>query len=185
MPWNVPSYDTDNISFGPGVLYLGPAGTTPTTDLGAITEDGITLVPTREHREIVQGNPKIPILSFDQSHGFMVRATGIEWDVDKIAKGFGAGQTTLSGSADTWAFGGNPIPHQVAIQIDHAMPQTGNTMTAYIWKAVAEGGTELPLTHDEHQFGYSWMALRATTDWAGNALGQNEQLAKIIITYAT
>ena len=29
MPYNVPTYDTDRFSFGPGVLYLGATGSTP------------------------------------------------------------------------------------------------------------------------------------------------------------
>ena len=43
MPLNLPTIDRDSISFGPGRLFLGAAGTTPTTDVGAITEDGITV----------------------------------------------------------------------------------------------------------------------------------------------
>lgn len=182
MSINVPNYTANNVSFGPGVLYIGPAGATPTTDIGAISEDGVQLIPTRESRQITQGNPKIPILSFDQAHGFQVKVTGIEWNLLALARGFGAGQTTSSGSEDTWSFGGNPFPHEVALKIDHYMAISGHTMTAHVWKAVGESGTELSFTHDEHKFGYSWMALRSTTDWAGNALSANAQLCKIVRT---
>lgn len=32
MPYNVPTYDTDKFSFGPGVLYLGATGATPSIE---------------------------------------------------------------------------------------------------------------------------------------------------------
>ena len=35
---NVPSYTADNISLGPGILYVGVVGTTPSIDVGAIAK---------------------------------------------------------------------------------------------------------------------------------------------------
>lgn len=29
MAFNVPQYATERFSFGPGILYIGPVGTTP------------------------------------------------------------------------------------------------------------------------------------------------------------
>lgn len=179
MPLNIPTYDTDNISFGPGVLYLGPAGSTPTADVGAIAEDGITITPENQTRDIFQGNPKLPIKRFSQQQGVVVEVTGIEWNFNNLAYGLGAANTTVDSGEDTLAFGGSPLPDEVAIKIEHSMAIPGHTLEAYVWKAVTNGAPTMPLTHDEHAFPLSFAALRATTNWAGVALATDEQLMLI------
>ena len=65
MPLNIPSGTTNDISFGPGVIYMDPwtaptvGGVTPTTDVGFISEDGVTVEITNETKDIMQGNPKL------------------------------------------------------------------------------------------------------------------------------
>jgi hypothetical protein len=59
------------------------------------------------------------------------------------------------------------------------MAVTGNTMNVYLWKATSDMGLNLPLGQDEHQFEYSYTALRSATDWNGNALAPRVQLLKI------
>lgn len=180
MPLNVPSYDKNDFSFGPAVVYIGTAGATPTVDVGAITEDGVSLEITRENRMITQGNPKIPIFSFAQAEGVKVTFTGIEWDITKLANALGAGVTSSSGGEDVFAFGGDPLVSELAIKMVHQMAVTGHTASIYIWKAVAEGGMTIALGQDEHQFPNSFMALRSATDWAGTTLNGKQQLMKVI-----
>lgn len=180
MPLNLPTYDENNFSFGPGLLFLGAAGSTPTVDVGAITEDGITISPENTTRDIMQGNPKMPIFTFNQQHMVMVETTGIEWNFTNLAYALGAGNTTSGGSEDTFAFGGAPLTKKVAIHVRHQMAVTGHTLNAYIWQAVSNGNPQMPLTHDEHQFALSWKAQRVATDWAGNSLATDEQLMKVV-----
>lgn len=180
MPLNLPNYTENNFSFGPGRLFLGAAGTTPTVDVGAITEDGITIQPENATKDIFQGNPKMIVHTFNQQQGVMVNATGIEWNFTNLAYALGAGNTTSSGSEDTFAFGGAPLTKKVALHVQHQMAVTGHTLNAYIWQAVSNGNPSLPLTHDEHQFALSWKAQRVATDWAGASLATDEQLMKII-----
>jgi len=179
MPLNLPSYDENNFSFGPGRLFLGAAGTTPTVDVGAITEDGITISPENATKDIMQGNPKLIVHTFNQQQGVVVEATGIEWNFTTLAYALGAGNTTSSGSEDTLVFGGEPLTHKVAIHVQHQMAVTGHTLNAYIWQAVSNGNPTLPLGHDEHQFALSWKAQRVATDWAGASLDSEAQLMKI------
>lgn len=180
MPLNLPTIDRDSISFGPARLFLGLAGTTPTTDVGAITEDGVQVEFASEMRDIMQGNPKLPELTFIQSQNVMVRVTSIEWDFDALAYALGAGNTSASGTFEAFAFGGEPCPTEVAVHVQHQMCRSGNTINVYVWRAVGEGNVTLPFTHDEHQFEYSWKALRAATDWASGGLASDEQLIQIL-----
>lgn len=180
MPLNVPTYDSNDFSFGPGVIYMGAAGSTPATEVGAITEDGVSLEVTSEKKVITQGNPKIPIFAFAQAQGAMVKFTGIEWDFDKLAKALGAGTTSSGGGSDSFLFGGDPIVTSYALWVQHQMAVTGQTLNLYVWKAFAEAGMAINFNQDEHQFPNSYVAMRSTTDWAGTTLTYRQQLFKLV-----
>ena len=105
MSFNVPSITENNFSFGPGVLKMGVAGATPSVDVGAITEDGITVTLKSGKKTIKQGNPKIGVYAFNQEVGAEVDVVGIEWNLNTLPYAIGAGNTTSSVSADTFAFG--------------------------------------------------------------------------------
>lgn len=180
MPLNTPTYDTNDFSFGPGVIFMGAAGSTPATEVGAITEDGVSLEVTSEKKVITQGNPKLPIFAFAQAQGAMVKFTGIEWDFDKMAKALGAGVTSTGAGADTFAFGGDPLVTNYALHVAHQMAVTGHTMNIYAWKVFAEAGQAINLNHDEHQFPNSYVTMRSATDWGGTALDYKQQLFKLV-----
>ncbi len=180
MPFNLPTVTTNDISFGPGRLFLGPVGSTPTTDVGAITEDGVTVEFASEQRDIMQGNPKLIELTFIQQQSVMVRVTSIEWNFDSLTYALGAGNTSSSGTFEAFAFGGEPCVTEVVLHVQHQMCQSGNTINVYVWRAVGEGNVSLPFTHDEHQFEYGFKALRASTDWASAGLAADEQLIQIL-----
>ena len=179
MPYNVPTVTTNDISFGPAVLFLGAAGTTPTTQVGSITEDGVTIEISSEKRQISQGNPKMPVYSFSQTQGVVAKVTGIEWNYLNFAASLGAGVTTVSGSNETFSFGGDPLVTRQAMHIQHYMAQSGNTLNVYIWEAVSEGGLTMPFGQDEHMFELSFIAQRVADDWAGASLPATQQLFKI------
>ncbi len=179
MGLNVPAFIEGDFSFGPGRLFLGVSGTTPTVDIGAITEDGITIEMINEKRDIMQGNPKLIVFTFSQVQGAMVRVTGIEWDFDTHTYALGAANTTTDASFKTFSMGGDPLVEKVAIHVQHQMAVLGHTLNAYIWQAVSEGNLSLPLGHDEHQFEYSWKAQRSVTNWAGDSLAFDEEILRI------
>lgn len=180
MPLNLPTVTQNDISFGPGRLFLGAVGATPTVDVGAITEDGVTVEFAAEQRDITQGNPKLVELTFFQSQSVMVKVTSIEWNFDSLAYALAAGNTSSSGTFEAFAYGGEPCVTEVALHVEHEMCLSGNTVNVYVWRAVGEGATALPFTHDEHQFEYNFKALRASTDWASNSLASDEQLVQIL-----
>lgn len=179
MPVNVPTYTTSNFSFGPGRLFLGVAGTTPSVDVGAITEDGIKVTMSNKKRSITQGNPKLKVYTFSQEQDVMLEISGIEWNVTNLTYALGSGNTTSISAEDTMAFGGDPLVEVVAGHVQHYMAAAGHTLNAYIWRMVSDGDVEMNLTHDEHKFPYKWVAQRATTNWAGASLASDEQLIKV------
>jgi len=180
MPINLPTIDTSKISFGPGRLFLGTAGTTPTVDVGSIAPDGISFSISKTVREIRQGNPQLVEEAFAQVQDLSLKVTGIEWNVTNLAYGLGAGATSSSASADTWEWGGDPLITKVAIQVQHQMGfAAGQTLNVNVWKAYADGGIEPKFGMEEHSFGYSYKAVRSATNWAGSALASTKQLVLV------
>ena len=200
MPLNIPVGSTDNISFGPARIKMGPwsdaVGITPTTDVGFIGEDGVTIEMTSEKRNIVQGNPQLVNFSFATAQSCMINFTSIEYNFENFRLAIGAGTTSNTyvtsvaresgaGSATTatsefFSFGGNPLNTFVAMCIEHEMAVTGDTLYAHIWKAQSESGFSLPLGSEEHQFEFSFQAIRALKDWGGTDLVFDQQLMKLV-----
>jgi hypothetical protein len=179
MPVNVPTFTSSNFSFGPGRLFLGAAGTTPSVDVGGITEEGISVTLMNKKKDITQGNPKIPVYTFSQEQGVTLKLSGIEWNVTTLLYGLGSGNTTSVSSQDTLSFGGDPLVEAVALWAQHYMAVAGHTLNMYVWRAVSDGDIEMALNHDEHKFPYQWKAQRSTTNWAGATLAFDEQLIQI------
>jgi len=178
MPYNIPTVTTNDISFGPAVLFLGAAGSTPTVDVGAIAEDGVGLEISNEVKTIMQGNPRVQVYAFSQQSNVSLKFTGIEWDFTNLAYALGGGVTTVSAAAETFAFGGEPAITEVAIHVRHYMAVSGNTMNVYVWKAQSNTGVAPQFGQDEHAFEYGFTAIRSTTDWNSVALAENQQLVK-------
>lgn len=196
MPLNIPTGQTNNISFGPARVFMteftGTTGVSPLDsatgfgadqyDVGFIGEDGVNIELTSEKKDIVQGNPKLVNYSFVMSQSATISFTSIEYNFENFRLALGAG-ATQQGTADgatpeTFAFGGNPLNTLVCMVVEHEMAVTSNTLQLLVWKAQSESGFSLPLGHDEHSFEFSFKAIRATTDWGGTTLGSDEQLIR-------
>lgn len=177
---NVPSYTVNNISLGPGILYLGLTGSTPSQDAGAISEDGMEFNVTREFLEVFQGQPRQLITTFPISESAELTISGIEWNLMKLPLALGAGVTTWSSTKETFSFGGDPGVDEVALIVQHAMP-SGNTVSIYFWRAQPSGEWNMSMAPDTlHTFPYSFKALVATTDWGGTALPVGQQLFRVV-----
>jgi hypothetical protein len=176
---NTPNYQVNRVSWGPAVLYLGAAGATPTVDVGAIAEDGVGFEFEVEKKEINQGNPKVPIIIFAQAQSVKMSVTGIEWNFTNLAYALGAGNTTVSGTQETFAFGGDPVVKVSALRMVHQMG-SGQTMIINVWRATSDGGVASKLGQDEHGFPMTFKALNATTNWGGASLAVTERLVQLV-----
>lgn len=176
---NIPAFTTDNISLGPGIVFIGPVGATPTVDVGAIQEDGIEFTVTRELLEVFQGSPKSRIANFVTGETVEMTAQTLEWNLLNLPFAMGTGVTTSSATIDTYAFGSDPDLDEVALRIQHALP-SGHTVLIDIWRAQPIGEWTMTLAQDElQQFPFGFRALVATTEWDGSALPVGEQLFRI------
>lgn len=160
------------ISFGVGVLKIGPSGATPTTDVGFVRSAQLSV--TRQKLEVFQGNPKTLVVQYVVQEDVTFTTTGIEWSLDRLKDVFAAG--TVTGS--NYGFGGDVNLTEVALQFTHQMP-AGGTATLRIWKANGQGEGTINFGDDVHEFPYGFRAVLADTNWASVALAATEKLFQL------
>ncbi len=176
---NIPTFNTDNISLGPGILFIGPSGTTPSLDVGAIGEDGATFSITREVIEVFQGSPRSLTKLFVTFEDVRLTVATIEWNLINLAVALGAGVTTSDANFDTLSFGGDPNFIEQAVLLEHILP-VGHTISLQIWKAQSVGEMEISLAQDEIQtFPFNFRALDESVAWDGSALPNKQRLFRI------
>lgn len=173
--YNLPTYTTSNISIGPGRVYIGATGATPTTDVGAV-KVGMKIALKSTIVDVEQGNPSMVVASFHQKDEVDVTFTGLEWNLTNLAYALG-GAGTGSG-ANLLTFGGRIDLTKVAIKFTHRTP-AGNTITAMVWQARGDGNMEMNLTDSVHEHNHTFKAVVGLTDWGGTALDPECQLVRI------
>lgn len=177
MGYNYPSGTTNNISFGPAVIYIGATGATPGTDVGYVrAEDGVTFEVTREVTAIEQGNPLMALTHFDTRHSVRASFNSIEWDYNRMMEALGAGATSMSGDEQYFQWGGDPTPSKYAMYIEHASAQSGHTHYLDMWQVAPDGGMSLTLGGDVHTHPRAFKCERVLTGWAGQSLARGQRL---------
>jgi len=171
--YNVPSYTTNNISIGPGVLFINStAGSTPDTDVGAVRGGELTI--SREKLDIDQGFPAQSIVSYAIGEDVTLAITGIEWNFSNLAYALGGG----TASATQFDFGGSPNFTEVSLKYQHRMA-AGSTIDIDIWTANGSGELAIPFGDDVQEFNMTFTALNSTTDWGGTTLDDDKSLFQI------
>ena len=180
---NVGTVTTNRMSFGPAVVFLGPAGTTPLNDVGAIGDDGVELELTSDMFDVMQGNPSNVVQRFVSAQNAFMRFNSIEWNVNQIGWTLGTGTTSISSSHEILQFGGDPCPDNVAMYLRHKKACVAHTVFVRFWTASPENGSfSVKFTRDaiqSHQ--HAFKAIRSTTNWAGATLAEDSQLVEIDI----
>jgi len=177
MAFNLPTYDTQNFSFGPGVLYIGPVGTTPTLDVGAVRA-GAELAVARERLEVRQGSTRNLVQQYVTQETVTLTVTGIEWNLENLTYALGAGVTTAGLDYRELAFGGDLMIREAAVRFKHEMPN-GDVLWIDIWRAQGAGEITITFGEDLHEFPFSFSALDTDSNWAGQALPENGKLFRI------
>jgi len=181
MAVNVPAHEEGRFSFGPGILYLGALGTTPTTDIGAVKGDVEVLIQ-RVPLEVKQGSPQTLIKKYAVEENLTLKITGIEWNLDNIAYAVGAGITSISGADEIFEFGGDVDNNNRALRFVHIQPD-GSTIDLHIFKAEGSGELAIALKEtDMHEFPFEFDVLEGSLDFEGNALAASKKKFKIIRT---
>lgn len=183
MAYNVPTYDTQRFSFGPGVLYIGPAGSTPLIDIGAVKGDAEMGIK-RTTLDIMQGSPQTLVQQYAIQEDVSLKVTGIEWNLDNIARVLAAGVTTLSGANDILEFGGDMDMAKYALRYVHRTP-TGGTIDIHLFSVIGQADLTIAFKEKEaHEFPMEFKALEGTVDFTNAALAAKKKKFKIIRTRA-
>lgn len=198
MAYNIPTnYDTDNFTFGPGVLYIGVlangkasvAGLSEGTQISSVgaVRSGGTFSVTRTKLEVNQGSPITLVKQFVTQETANISVNGIEWDLDRLRLALGAGVTTTGttagdpiGTADkAIGIGGDLNVVECAVKLTHDMPSGGN-ITIKLWRAQGSGEMTVTFGDDLHEIPYSFDALECgATGWDGLTLTPSERLFRI------
>jgi len=166
---NVPRYDTNNFSFGPGILYIAPYDRVndkpkyPYIDIGAVRA-GAVLRISREILDVVQGSPDLIVKSFVRSETVEFTVTSIEWRLDNLYRALGGGE--LLTTDNKIRFGGDMDLDVYTLKFVHTTP-TGDTWVIKIWKANPTGELEINFSNDDvHQFAFNFRGLKSQYGFA-------------------
>lgn len=180
--YNKPAGTIGLLGLGPGILYLGPAGATPTLDVGYVTASPV-LSLKREQHEVRQGSPQTIVAAFAKQEDFMLEIRSIEWNMDTLLKALGDGATSVSAPNTILKSGGTPACTAYALRFVHKMPD-GGTLTLDMWKVIGEGIVESTIEVDKpHEMKLKFKAIDpGTTDWGAAALTDGQKMIKIART---
>lgn len=183
MAYNVPVYTAKRFSFGPGVLYMGTAGSTPLVDIGAVKGDAEITIK-RTALEMKQGSPQSLVKKYAVEEEVSLKVTGVEWNLTNIAYALGAGVTSQSGAQEIMEFGGDMDFSNRALRFIHIQPD-GSTIDLHIFSS--EGAGELAVAMKEtdfHEFPFKFNVLEGSVDFTNAALAAKKKKFKIIRTVA-
>jgi hypothetical protein len=185
--YNVPNYDANKFSFGPGRLFLEThaySGGDPNIDIGAV-RPGAELAISREKLRVEQGSPAMLAAEYVTKETVTFKITGIEWNMLNFAKALGAGE--LSETDTVLDFGGDMNVSSLKLKSIHVLPD-GSAVVIKIWKAKGSGDLTLPFAEGVHEFPYTFEAelpLDSTTDtikdWNGTVIATKKDLCKVQI----
>lgn len=175
--YNLPSYDVKNFSVGPGILYIGATGSTPTIDVG-ITRAGAVLTVERDKERVMAGSPQHMIDAIAVAETCVFELTGVEWNISNLSRVLGAGVTSHTGALENIGFGGELSFDHYAVMYRH-VTKAGHTIFVKLWDASGSGRMVINFNERLHEFPYTFEAHDATTDWAGDSLDQDRRLFEI------
>lgn len=181
---NLPGGDINQVTLGPGRLYLGPAGSTPSQEVGYVQGD-TTITFERKRTDVRQGSPQIIVDAFANEENVMIEFPAIQYNLDAVLRIIGDGATSASGADTILKFGGSPGFSKFAARFVHILP-SGGTLIVDIWKAIGEGTIPVKVSPTElHEVPLKLNAIYpGTTDWGGATLSNGQQLVKITRTAA-
>lgn len=183
MAYNLPAYSTKRFSFGPGILYIGAAGTTPLLDVGAVKGDAKFDIK-RTLLDIYQGSPQTLVQRYAIKEDVMLSVTGIEWNLSNLSYALGAGVTTQSGATEQMDFGGDMSMSARAVRYLHIQPD-GSTIDIQLFSANGKGEVNIAIKEkDTHEISYEFSCLEGTVDFQNASLATNKKKFRILRTQA-
>ena len=189
MAVNVPTLNTDDFSFGPGILSIVAITSTVTVvnetndlvDVGGV-RSGASFSVTRTRLDVFQGSPKSLQKTFVTEEMAELTVSGIEWNLSQLSDALGAGVVATVSATTTFKFGGDLNVKDVAAKFVHVMP-SGDTISIRLWKAQGAGDLSVTFGDDLHELPYTFKAQEASGGfgWDGLTLADTERLFQIAI----
>lgn len=174
-----PDGTVNNISIGSGLVLYGSEGATPSTDIGYIGDDGITLSYETEKVEVTAGFPRTPVRQFVQAVNATLQFQSLEWNLSLFNQAL-VGEYTSTATLETLGVGIDACPDELTLQVQFQMPCVDDTIIIDVWRAQTDGALEIAFQGDNpHSFNYNFQILLAEEDWSGSALASNEGLFRI------
>ena len=177
MAYNMPTVTSKLLTFGPGVLYLGVAGATPTVEVGSV-EAKMSIGVKRTSLELYQGSPATLVEQVCTKEEVDVSFTGLELNLVNLKYALGAGE--LSNGDKTMGFGGDMDYSNVALKFVH-QTAAGGTVTVSLWAANGSGEASLDFGEEWTKFPLKFSGKQSATDWAGATLAAKQQIFKIVM----
>ena len=182
MAWNMPTYNTDNYTFGPCVIYIGEVGSTPSTDVGAV-RGNTELSVTKEILEIKQGSPQVVTKQYVTAQDATIKFTSLEpFKLELLQAALGAGVTAESGDVSVLGYGGSVNLGEKALMLVHKMPN-GTTITICAWRCQGQADVSIPFNETgEMTVDLEFKVVDGTKNFAGQTIssGSCERLFRII-----
>ena len=172
---NIPNYDVQNISFGPGILYIAEYDSTndkpilPDTDVGAV-KSGSELRVNRDILDVTVGSPLTTIRSFSRSENVELTVTSIEWSFNNLQRALGSG--VIDVATGTFRFGGSTSLTSYSVKFAHETPD-GDQWIIKLWKANPVGEITVTFGEDVHEFNMTWRALHSSRTWGTAVTGES------------
>ena len=178
MAWNLPTYDTDNFTFGPAVIFIGDVGATPSTDIGGV-RGNTEITVAKEILEIKQGSPQTIVKQYVMAQSARISFSSIE-AMGKLANlqaAFGAGEYsgTPGTGVETLGYGGDANLDEKAILVRHVLPN-GATLDWQFWRTQGKADTTASFNETgETVTPMEFEVLDGLTDWTGVAIANSSK----------
>jgi hypothetical protein len=177
MSYNMATIVENRITFGPGRVFLGASGATPSTDVGAV-EATMNITFKRTPMILFQGSPKQVVKKVATQEECDIELTGMEVNLVNLARAIGAGE--LSDSNKIMEFGGDMEFSDLALRFQHQTP-AGGTVLVDVWTVNGSGESAVNFGEEWTKMPMVFSAQNALTDWAGATLADKKRLLKITI----
>jgi len=178
MPGNLPEYTTDNLSVGPGEVWVAPVHRFPydTADAVGAVVSGMNLVCGGEVVDLRQGFPRVLIESWRAQDDVTFNFEGFEWKLDRLTYYLGAGSystTKWETGNQFYSFGGQTSITECSIRCKHEFPvqvtgAVADSLVIDIWRCRPAGETTFTLGDDPHSYPLSFEGMDCATEWDGS-----------------
>lgn len=176
---NTPNGTVNNISIGNAVVLVGDEATTPSDDVGYLSDDGVTLTYETENVDVSSGFPRTSIRQFVTAVTTSFTFTTLEWNLDTFSRAL-VGVFSTTTTQEFLNVGLDACPGELTAIVNFCMPCVGDTIIIRLWRVQSDGNFEIAFDgSNPHSFAYNFRVLLAQQKWDTTALTADQGLFEI------